>query len=123
MAEIVRKIRCRDMAVARTISLPGTIARCGEGTPVVDASVSALQGTAISALGEALGYYRALAAAGLTPAELAAKTATNERFARDWLARQAARGQIHYDAHTGRYFFNREARPSVLDWKGDPPGA
>jgi hypothetical protein len=92
---------------------------------VVDASVSALQGTAISALGEALGYYRALAAAALTPAEpaeLAAKTATNERFARDWLARQAARGQIGYEPHTGRYFFI-EQRPSVLDWTGDPPGA
>jgi hypothetical protein len=89
---------------------------------VVDASVSALQGTAISALGEALGYYRALAAAALTPAELAAKTATNERFARDWLARQAARGQIGYEPHTGRYFFI-EQRASVLDWTGDPPGA
>jgi hypothetical protein len=85
---------------------------------VVDARLSALPGTAISALGEALGYYRALAAAGLTPAELAAKTTTNERFARDWLARQAACGLMDFEPHSGRYFFNERQRASIFDCKG-----
>ncbi len=41
-------------------------------------------------LGEQLGYYGALAASGpLTSAELAAKTATNERYTREWLEQQA----------------------------------
>jgi len=89
---------------------------------VVDPRLSALPGTDISALGEALGYYRVLSVAGLTPAELGAKTTTNERFARDWLARQAAYGHIDYDPHSGRYFFNDEQRASIFCCKGDLPG-
>ena len=65
--------------------------------------LDALQGRAISALGDALGYYRALATASLTPAELAEKTSTNERYARQWLARQAAGGHVNYEPQTGRY--------------------
>jgi 2-polyprenyl-3-methyl-5-hydroxy-6-metoxy-1,4-benzoquinol methylase len=44
-------------------------------------------------LGDRLGYYRALAAADdLTPAELAARTGTAERYAREWLEQQAVTG-------------------------------
>jgi len=80
-----------------------------------DPRLTAFQRTAISALGDALGYYRALADEGLTPAELARKTVTNERFARVWLARQAAHGQFGYEPHTGRYFLKDEQRGFLCD--------
>ncbi|WP_300013536.1 class I SAM-dependent methyltransferase [Pseudonocardia sp.] len=53
-------------------------------------------------LGDRLGYYRALAAGGpLTPAELAARTATAERYAREWLEHQAVCGVLTVDdGHT-----------------------
>jgi SAM-dependent methyltransferase len=44
-------------------------------------------------LGDRLGYYAALAASGpLTAGELAARTGTRERYAREWLEQQAATG-------------------------------
>ncbi|HYZ92874.1 MAG TPA: methyltransferase domain-containing protein [Actinomycetota bacterium] len=46
-------------------------------------------------IGDRLGYYAALADAdALTPAELATKTGTNERYAREWLEQQAVTGII-----------------------------
>jgi len=79
-------------------------------------------GAAVSAvlvsLGDALGYYRALAAARLTPAELAAKTGTHERYAREWLGNQAAGGYVDYDRETGRYFLNDEQRACLADPSG-----
>ncbi len=90
---------------------------------MVDGRLNTFQETPVSALGDALGYYRALAAAGLTPAELAEKTTTSERFARAWLARQAARGHIDYEPQTGRYSFNDAQRPSIADSNVGLPGA
>jgi SAM-dependent methyltransferase len=86
-------------------------------------------GAAISAvlisLGDSLGYYRALAAARLTPAELAEKTGTNERYAREWLANQAAGGYVDYDSKTGKYSLNDGQRACLADPRGpvDLPGA
>src|SRR5262252_10643063 len=55
-------------------------------------------------VGDQLGLYRAMAGAGgLTPAELAARTGTAERYVREWLAGQAGAGYVTYDAATGRY--------------------
>jgi SAM-dependent methyltransferase len=49
-------------------------------------------------LGERLGLYRALADSGpVTPAELAARTGTVERYAREWLEQQAASGLLAVD--------------------------
>ena len=45
---------------------------------------------------------RSLAAGdALTPAELARKTGTHERYIREWLASQAASGFVTYDAELG----------------------
>jgi Rv2258c-like winged HTH domain len=82
---------------------------------MVEPRLNAYKGKGVSALGDALGYYRALAAARLTAAELARKTVTNERFAREWLARQAAGGQVDYEPQTGRYFLNDEQRGCLAD--------
>jgi SAM-dependent methyltransferase len=55
-------------------------------------------------IGDKLGYYKAMAGAGwLTAAELAAKTKTTERYAREWLNANAASGYVTYDAATGRF--------------------
>jgi len=55
-------------------------------------------------VGDQLGLYRAMAGAGgLTPAELAARTGTAERYIREWLAGQAGAGYVTYDPATGRY--------------------
>ncbi|HYD42587.1 MAG TPA: class I SAM-dependent methyltransferase [Anaeromyxobacter sp.] len=55
-------------------------------------------------IGDRLGLYRAMAEAGpATPAELAARTDTHERYVREWLANQAAGGYLTYDPSTGRY--------------------
>jgi 2-polyprenyl-3-methyl-5-hydroxy-6-metoxy-1,4-benzoquinol methylase len=49
-------------------------------------------------LGERLGMYQALAEGGsATSAELAARTATNERYAREWLEQQATSGLLEVD--------------------------
>ena len=48
-------------------------------------------------LGDKLGLYRALADGGAaTPAELAARTGTHERYVAEWLAGQAAGGYVTY---------------------------
>jgi 2-polyprenyl-3-methyl-5-hydroxy-6-metoxy-1,4-benzoquinol methylase len=60
--------------------------------------VGAVLGGAMVVLGDRLGLYRAMAGAGpLTPAELAARTGTAERYVREWLSAQAARGYVSYD--------------------------
>jgi 2-polyprenyl-3-methyl-5-hydroxy-6-metoxy-1,4-benzoquinol methylase len=49
-------------------------------------------------LGDRLGYYRALAEGGpLTSPELAARTGTAERYAREWLEHQAVTGVVTVD--------------------------
>jgi SAM-dependent methyltransferase len=54
-------------------------------------------------LGDRLGYYGALAAGGpLTSRELAARTGTHERYAREWLEQQAVTGILEVeDADAG----------------------
>ena len=61
-------------------------------------------------IGESLGLYKAMAAAGtpLTPAELAERTGTNERYIREWLNAEAAGGYVSYDTDSERYFLSPE---------------
>jgi len=61
-------------------------------------------------LGDKVGLYRAMDAAGapLTPAELAALTGTNERYVREWLCAQAAGGYVTYDAASGCFSLTPE---------------
>jgi 2-polyprenyl-3-methyl-5-hydroxy-6-metoxy-1,4-benzoquinol methylase len=48
-------------------------------------------------LGDRLGYYRTLASGPRTSVELAARTATAERYAREWLEHQAVAGVLTVD--------------------------
>jgi SAM-dependent methyltransferase len=55
-------------------------------------------------VGDRLGLYRAMAAAGpLSPGALAAATGTDERHVREWLDNQAAGGYVEYDPAAGTY--------------------
>jgi ubiquinone/menaquinone biosynthesis C-methylase UbiE len=64
--------------------------------------------TGMVVIGEKLGLYKALAAAPMTSAELAAKTQTDERYLREWLSSQAAGGYITYDATTKKFSLSQE---------------
>ena len=60
-------------------------------------------------LGDRLGLYRAMAGAGpVTPATLAERTGTAERYVREWLANQAAGGYVTYDADDGTFELGAE---------------
>ena len=59
-------------------------------------------------IGERLGLYKALATGAMTPAELAAKTKTDERYVREWLASQAAGGYVTYDEKSGKFSLSAE---------------
>ena len=78
------------------------------GRAVVDIGATLHAGLVV--IGEKLGLYKALASADgpLTPAELAAKTSTNERYVREWLNSQAAGGYVTYHADTMRYSLDAE---------------
>ena len=66
--------------------------------------VGATLNTALVVMGDRLGLYRALAGAGpLSPAELAERTGTAERYVREWLNAQAAGGYVECDPDSGRY--------------------
>jgi SAM-dependent methyltransferase len=65
--------------------------------------VGAVLGGAMVVIGDKLGLYRAMTGADpLTPAELAMRTGTAERYVREWLSAQAARGYVTYDGD-GRF--------------------
>jgi SAM-dependent methyltransferase len=59
-------------------------------------------------IGERLGLYKALAAHPMTSTELAAKTRTDERYVREWLASQAAGGYVTYDEKTNKFSLSEE---------------
>ena len=59
-------------------------------------------------IGEKLGLYKALSSQPMTSAELSAKTSTDERYVREWLASQAAGGYVTYDDKTGKFSLSEE---------------
>ena len=86
-------------------------------------------GAAMSAvlmiIGDELGFYKELAKEALTPAQLARKTGTNERYVREWLNNQAAGGYVHYDPTGGTYHLDEEQALCLANPNGpvDLPGA
>lgn len=59
-------------------------------------------------IGEKLGLYKALAGSPLSSAQLAAKTNTDERYLREWLASQAAGGYVTYHEGSGTFSLSAE---------------
>jgi SAM-dependent methyltransferase len=73
-------------------------------------------GTALAAIGDRLGLYKALAAAGpLSAAALAEYTGTAERYVREWLVNQAAGGYVAYDAAVDQYYLQPEQALALAD--------
>jgi 2-polyprenyl-3-methyl-5-hydroxy-6-metoxy-1,4-benzoquinol methylase len=78
--------------------------------------IGATLNTALVVMGDRLGFYRALAGAGpLTPAELAERTGTAQRYVREWLNAQAAGGYVDYDPDTVRYTLPAEHAVALTD--------
>lgn len=76
-------------------------------------------------IGEKLGLYKALASGAMSSAELAARTQTDERYLREWLASQAAGGYITYDKSTNKFSLSEE-QAFTLAFEDSPaylPGA
>ena len=59
-------------------------------------------------IGDELGLYKALAAARMTPADLARQTGTAERYVREWLSAHAAAGYVEYDRVSGAFWITPE---------------
>jgi SAM-dependent methyltransferase len=67
-------------------------------------------------IGDKLGLYKALAAGGpQSPAELAKRTGTVERYVREWLNSQAAGGYVMYDTATKKYSLSEEQAFALSD--------
>ena len=67
-------------------------------------------------IGQRLGLYKALAEAGAsTPAELAGRTGTQERYVREWLINQAAGGYVEYDPAGGKFALSPEQAAALAD--------
>jgi SAM-dependent methyltransferase len=78
--------------------------------------VGATLNAALVVMGDRLGLYRALAAAGpLSPADLARRTGTAERYVREWLNAQAAGGYVTYDPTDARYSLPPEQAVALTD--------
>nr|WP_296074307.1 methyltransferase domain-containing protein [uncultured Actinoplanes sp.] len=69
----------------------------------------------MAVIGDKLGLYRAMAGAGpLTPAELADRTGTAERYLREWLSAQAAAGYVEVTGD-GRFELPTEHAIALAD--------
>src|SRR6201999_2818291 len=78
--------------------------------------VAATLNAALVVMGDKLGLYRALAGSGgLSPAELAQRTGSAERYVREWLNAQAAGGYVEYDPDSGRYTLPPEQAIALTD--------
>lgn len=88
------------------------------------ADMGAAASAVLMSIGDELGFYKALAKAALTPAELARDTGTSERYVREWLNNQAAGGYVEYDPVGERYYLNAEQALCLADPNGpvDIPG-
>ena len=76
--------------------------------------------TALVVVGDRLGLYRAMAdGAPVSPAELARRTGTQERYVREWLNAQAASGFVAYDAASASYSLPAE-HAAVLAEESSP---
>jgi SAM-dependent methyltransferase len=79
----------------------------------------AAMGIGLVLLGDKLGLYKALAAAGpLTSSELASRTGTAARYVREWAAAQAAGGYINFDSATERFSISPEQALVLADENG-----
>ena len=77
--------------------------------------LGAASNAALVIVGDKLGLFRALSAGAMTPAELARKAGTHERYVREWLSAQAASGFVAYDAADGTFSMSPEQTAVFAD--------
>ncbi|HEY2516387.1 MAG TPA: class I SAM-dependent methyltransferase [Polyangiaceae bacterium] len=78
--------------------------------------VGAAMSGVLVVIGERLGLFRALAAAGaVTSEELAGKTECSERYVREWLNAMASGGYVAYDPASRRYTLPAEQAFALSD--------
>lgn len=99
----------------------GLDAFLGKAVQDLGAAMSAV----LISIGDELGFYKELSKAALTPAELAKRTGTSERYVREWLNGQAAGGYVDYSPQTAKFFLNEAQALCLADPNGpvDLPGA
>jgi SAM-dependent methyltransferase len=91
-------------------------AKVGAFVGQVLGELGATLNAALVVIGDKLGLYQAMAGAGpLTPAELAERTETSERYVREWLNAQAAGGYVEYDPEERRYTLPDEHAIALAD--------
>ena len=90
------------------------------GRAVVD--IGANFHAALVVTGDKLGLFRALRELGpSTPADLANRTNTHERYVREWLSAMAAGGYVTYETASEKFSLSEEQALALLD--ADLPGA
>src|SRR3954451_17115415 len=104
--EILIEHRRKTMSTAQVPALDMTKLNAFIGQFVTDFGAAVHTGMVV--IGEKLGLYKALAEGPMSSAQLAAKTKTDERYLREWLASQAAGGYITYDEKTEKFGLSAE---------------
>ena len=90
------------------------------GRAVID--IGANFHAALVVTGDKLGLFRALRELGpTTPADLAKRTGTHERYIREWLSAMAAGGYITYESGSEKFSLSEEQALALID--ADLPGA
>jgi ubiquinone/menaquinone biosynthesis C-methylase UbiE len=77
--------------------------------------LGAAHNAALVIIGDKLGLFRALSEDAMTPAELAERTGTSERYVREWLSSQAASGFVTYDAAANKFSMSPEQAAVFAD--------
>ena len=91
-------------------------AKVGAFVGQIVGELGATLNAALVVIGDRLGLYRAMDGAGaMTPAELAERTNTAERYVREWLNAQAAGGYVDYDPEEERYSLPPEHAVALVD--------
>jgi 2-polyprenyl-3-methyl-5-hydroxy-6-metoxy-1,4-benzoquinol methylase len=92
---------------------PATLERLGQQ---VEAALAGATTVGLLYLGDQLGLFAALRAAGPSTAEdLAARTGLVERYVREWLAGMSAAGLLAYEPGTGRFALTPEQAACLAD--------
>jgi SAM-dependent methyltransferase len=103
-----------------TTTTPIDQAKVDEFMGRVVGELGAAISSALVALGDRLGLYRAMADGGPMSAEqLAGRTGTDARYVREWLSNQAAGGYVSYDPDTDAFFLSPE-QSLMLAEEGNP---
>jgi len=94
--------------------MPATVPTLDEFLGKLVGDLGASCSAALVGIGDKLGLFKALAAGGaVTPAELAAKTKTDERYVREWLCALAAAGYVDHEG--GKFSLNEVQRLAFAD--------